>query len=130
MFSQPASALICTQLGSEDAKHERPSAKARTAARWLQRNSAKSLTIDAAAESVQLSRRTLLRYFQDEFGLTPAKFLLQIRIDAACRILIDSELPVDKVARRVGMANGDHLAKVFRRTMGISPTCYRRLNNV
>lgn len=115
---------------SEDPDHERPGERARRAAQWLRRNSPERVTIDAAPGSVQISRRTLLRYFQDEFASTPARYLLKTRLNAACQLLIDSDLPVDKIARRVGMKNGDHLAKVFRRTMGISPTYYRKQNNV
>jgi transcriptional regulator GlxA family with amidase domain len=40
-------------------------------------------------------------------------------------LLTDSELPVDKIARRSGMGNGDRLAKIFRKRLLISPTEYR-----
>lgn len=122
--------LQCAKFGSGDLEHERPDVKARIAAQWLRRNSPERLTIDAAAASVQLSRRTLLRHFRDEFGMTPAEYLLHTRLKRACLLLIDSGLPVDKIARRVGMASGDRLAKVFRRKMGVSPTCYRMLNGI
>jgi transcriptional regulator GlxA family with amidase domain len=43
------------------------------------------------------------------------------------RFLSETDLPADKIARRVGMSNGDHLAKVFRRNLRLSPLEYRQL---
>jgi transcriptional regulator GlxA family with amidase domain len=45
-----------------------------------------------------------------------------------CRLLIETDLPVDKIARRIGMANGDRLAKIFRKRLSVSPTEYRLQN--
>jgi transcriptional regulator GlxA family with amidase domain len=45
-----------------------------------------------------------------------------------CRLLIETDLPVDKIARRNGMANGDRLAKIFRKRLLVSPTEYRLQN--
>ena len=50
---------------------------------------------------------------------------LHERLAATCSLLTESELPVDKIARRTGMGNGDRLAKVFRKRMRISPTEFR-----
>ena len=52
------------------------------------------------------------------------------RLDAACSFLAETELPVDKVARRCGMGNGDRLAKIFRKRMSISPTEYRQRSKI
>jgi transcriptional regulator GlxA family with amidase domain len=39
-----------------------------------------------------------------------------------CRMLANTGLPVDKVARRSGMRSGDQLAKIFRKRLSISPS--------
>ena len=72
-----------------------------------------------------MSERNFLRRFKMETGITPSDYLLQARLAVACTLLTDSELPVDKIARRSGMGNGDRLAKIFRRRLLISPTEYR-----
>jgi transcriptional regulator GlxA family with amidase domain len=48
-----------------------------------------------------------------------------VRFELICRLLLDSDLPVDKIARRCGMGNGDRLGRLFRRRYGMSPTSYR-----
>ncbi|MGO4314074.1 AraC family transcriptional regulator, partial [Pseudomonas sp. KB_15] len=42
--------------------------------------------------------------------------------------LKETDLPVDKIARRCGMGNGDRLATIFRKRFELSPTAYRNLD--
>lgn len=99
--------------------------KIRAAARWLQDNCERPISIADAAQVAAMSERNFLRRFKLELGMTPSDYLLQVRLAITCSLLIDSELPVDKIARRSGMGNGDRLAKIFRKRMMISPTEFR-----
>lgn len=99
--------------------------KIRAAARWLQDNCERPISIADAAQVAAMSERNFLRRFKVELGTTPSDYLLQARLAITCALLIDSELPVDKIARRSGMGNGDRLAKIFRKRMMISPTEFR-----
>jgi transcriptional regulator GlxA family with amidase domain len=99
--------------------------KIRTAARWLQDNCERPISVVDAAQVAAMSERNFLRRFKIEMGITPSDYLLQARLAVTCTLLTDSELPVDKIARRSGMGNGDRLAKIFRKRLLISPTEYR-----
>ncbi|WP_144110192.1 helix-turn-helix domain-containing protein [Paraburkholderia sp. BCC1886] len=99
--------------------------KVRAAARWLQENCQQAISIADAAQFAAMSERNFLRRFKMEMGITPSSFLLHERLAVTCSLLTESELPVDKIARRTGMGNGDRLAKVFRKRMRISPTEFR-----
>lgn len=100
--------------------------KIRAAARWLRQNCGHDISIADAAEVATMSERNFLRRFKLEMGVTPSDFLLQARLDTACGFLAETELPVDKVARRSGMGNGDRLAKIFRKRLSVSPTEFRQ----
>jgi transcriptional regulator GlxA family with amidase domain len=102
-----------------------PGDKVRAAARWLQENCQQPISIADAAQIAAMSERNFLRRFKMEMGITPSGFLLHERLAVTCSLLTESELPVDKIARRTGMGNGDRLAKVFRKRMRISPTEFR-----
>jgi transcriptional regulator GlxA family with amidase domain len=102
-----------------------PGDKVRAAARWLQENCQQAISIADAAQVAAMSERNFLRRFKMEMGITPSSFLLHERLAVTCSLLTESELPVDKIARRTGMGNGDRLAKVFRKRMRISPTEFR-----
>ncbi|NPT68541.1 helix-turn-helix domain-containing protein [Paraburkholderia sp. RL16-012-BIC-B] len=43
----------------------------------------------------------------------------------SCRLLVETDLPVDKIARRCGIGNGGQLSKIFRTNLATTPTAYR-----
>ena len=99
--------------------------KIRAAARWMEANCDRPVSVADAAQVAAMSERNFLRRFKHEMQLTPSDYLLQVRLRIACNFLTETELPVDKIARRSGTGNGDRLAKIFRKRMALSPTEYR-----
>jgi transcriptional regulator GlxA family with amidase domain len=95
------------------------------ATRWIEEHCARPITVDDIAQSVSMGERTFLRHFKAETGMPPSEYLLRTRLDIACRLLITTTLPIDKVARRCGMRSGTRLAKIFKRRLGISASDYR-----
>jgi transcriptional regulator GlxA family with amidase domain len=109
----------------EDVVGSTPAEKVRAAAHWLQDNCRRQVTIEDAAQVAAMSERSLLRHFRSELGMTPSDYLMHARLQVVCNLLIETDLPVDKVAKRAGLTSGDHLARSFRRHMKTSPTEYR-----
>jgi len=97
----------------------------RASAHYLRVNSENRVSIANAAQAVAMSERNFLRRFKQEIGVTPTEFVLRVRLEKACHMLIDTDLPADKIARRTGLGSGDRLAKLFRQHLSISPTKYR-----
>ncbi|MPW22118.1 helix-turn-helix domain-containing protein [Paraburkholderia sp. CNPSo 3157] len=114
----------------EDVVGSTPAEKVRAAAHWLQDNCRRQVTIEDAAQVAAMSERSLLRHFRSELGMTPSDYLMNARLQVVCNLLIETDLPVDKVAKRAGMTSGDHLARSFRRHMKTSPTEYRAQRKV
>lgn len=101
------------------------SEKIRASAQWLEANGDQPISIDKAAAIAAMSERNFLRRFKAEIGVTPSDYLLYVRLDMSCRLLLESALPVDKIARRCGFGDGGQLAKLFRKHVGATPTEYR-----
>jgi transcriptional regulator GlxA family with amidase domain len=101
------------------------SEKIRASARWIEMNCNRSIMMDEAAQVAAMSGRNFLRRFRLEIGVAPSDYLLYVRLDLCCRLLIDTDLPVDKVARRCGIGSGGQLSKIFRKHIGRTPTEYR-----
>jgi transcriptional regulator GlxA family with amidase domain len=99
--------------------------KIHESARWIRENFGEAISIADAAEVAAMSNRNYLRRFRSEFGVTPQQYLMDTRFKFICRLLIESDLPVEKIARRCGMGNGDRLGRHFRIRYGMSPTQYR-----
>lgn len=58
-------------------------------------------------------------------GLSPAQYITDFRVNAACRLLEETELPVSAVARSVGYNDSLYFSRIFHKTKGVSPTEYR-----
>ncbi len=75
-----------------------------------------------------MSERNFLRRFKSEIGMTPSDYLLRARLNMSCKMLVESNLPVDEVARRCGINSGAQLARLFRKYLATTPTEYRARN--
>lgn len=101
------------------------SEKIQASARWFEANCDRPIAIDEAAQVAPMSERNFLRRFKIEMGVTPSEYLLYVRLDMCCRLLAETGLPVDKIARRCGLGGGGWLAKLFRKHLATTPTEYR-----
>ncbi|MCX4175814.1 MULTISPECIES: GlxA family transcriptional regulator [Paraburkholderia] len=106
------------------------SEKILASARWLEANVDRPISIDDAAQVAAMSERNFLRRFKSEIGMTPSDYLLRARLNMSCRMLVESRLPVDKIARRCGIGSGGQLSKLFRKYLATTPTDYRMRNQV
>lgn len=86
----------------------------------------KRLNVVNVAKAVKLSRRTLERRFAATLGCTVAEEIRRLRLDLAKRCLVDSQLPLKAIARNAGYANEQRMSEVFRRSLGITPSDFRR----
>lgn len=83
------------------------------------------LTVPAIAREVGQSQNHLARRFRARFGVTIAHRLLQRRIEHARYLLESTDLPIWRVAERVGIPDAHHFNKTVRRFLGDSPSAIR-----
>ncbi len=75
---------------------------------------------------VPLSRRSLeLRFFQVR-GRSLHEEIRRIQLQRATRLLAQTHLPLDQVARASGLGSAVWLTKVFRKELGVTPGEHRR----
>jgi transcriptional regulator GlxA family with amidase domain len=102
-----------------------PRGRARIAARWLQDNCHRPITAGDAAAAAAMNGRSFAHHFQRELGVSPSDYLVDLRLQIARRLLVETDLPVDKITQHAGMRSRVHLARNFRTHMKILPTEYR-----
>ena len=78
------------------------------------------------ARRVALSERHFLRRFTAELGITPARYVANVRVDAARRELEDGPDSVAAIAARVGFGTAESMRRTFVRDLGTPPDDYRR----
>ncbi|MEW2035351.1 helix-turn-helix domain-containing protein [Streptomyces roseifaciens] len=93
---------------------------------WATGRLGEPLALDDLAAHAGVSARTLARRFTDQLGTSPGQWLLSQRITAARELLESSDLPLDAVARRVGLSSATNLRRRFLGALGTTPGAYRR----
>jgi len=84
------------------------------------------LTVPRIAREVGRSPNYLARRFRDRYGVTIARRVLLRRMEHARFLLELTDLPIWRVAERVGIPDAHHFNKTLRRLLGASPTALRR----
>ncbi|WP_329519120.1 helix-turn-helix domain-containing protein [Spirillospora sp. NBC_01491] len=93
---------------------------------WITGRLGEPVTIESMAAHEGVSTRTLARRFADQLGTSPGKWLLARRIATARDLLESSDLPLDAIARRVGLSSATNLRRRFLGALGTTPGAYRR----
>ncbi|GAB5401782.1 MAG: helix-turn-helix domain-containing protein [Aureliella sp.] len=92
----------------------------------IQQNYAQQMSLDELIEISGMSRRNFIRTFESAMGTSPIKFLIQIRIQEASRLLRTTDRSVTDIAYEVGFADSNYFSRQFRAALGVSPRDYRR----
>jgi AraC family transcriptional activator FtrA len=103
----------------------RPDGKLAPLLESLRRRLDQPITIPELASVSAMSQRTFLRRFRAMTGVTPGRWLLQARIDAAKALLEDGWLPVSQVAFQSGFRSAEAMRYHFRQEVRLSPREYR-----
>ncbi|KVF21708.1 AraC family transcriptional regulator [Burkholderia vietnamiensis] len=92
---------------------------------WIAEHLAADLSVPALAERVSMSERSFVRHYRAGTGRTPARAVEQIRIEAAQRLLGETDWPIKRIATRCGFGSEETLRRSFVRVLGVSPQGYR-----
>lgn len=87
----------------------------------MEANLAEPLSLIEVADHVGLSRRQIERLFRTEMGRSPARYYLEIRLDRARHLLVQSSMPVVEVAVACGFVSASHFSKCYRELYARSP---------
>jgi AraC family transcriptional regulator len=93
---------------------------------FIQTHLAGNLRLSDLAREAKISTSHLIRSFRQSTGKTPYQYLLHQRIERARSLMRDHRTPLTEVALASGFADQHHLARVFRRITGVTPSSYRR----
>ncbi|MFB8002380.1 GlxA family transcriptional regulator [Nocardia sp. NPDC056000] len=93
---------------------------------WARAHLHASLTIEQLAARAVMSPRTFARRFKAATGATPHAWLLAQRLDLAEELLETTDLPIERIAHRVGYRTAAVFREQFALRRGIPPRDYRR----
>ena len=110
---------------SENEARAVPERRAETekACLYMQENFSEHISLDKLCRLTALSRAALVRSFAKEKGISPYRYLENIRLEAARRFLEQGETPVE-AALKTGFSDQSHFTNFFRSYIGLTPKQY------
>ncbi len=84
------------------------------------------ITLDEIASVARLVPNSFCRYFKSRTGKTYSQFLLEIRVGAACKLLIENRLGIKQICFDSGFNNASCFHQKFKAITGKSPQTYQR----
>lgn len=88
-------------------------------------NQARSM--DAVAAHLGLSYETFRKAFEQQVGISPARYRAEKRIDAARALLLHTPMTSRQIAEGLGFPDEFYFSKRFKQIVGVSPRDFRRL---
>ena len=87
----------------------------------------KRITIDSLSDRFDIPTSTLKRCFKGVYGTTIHHYLKECRINAAKRLLQESDQSILEIANAVGYENGSKFTSAFKEATGVTPSAYRKV---
>ncbi|MEW1890543.1 GlxA family transcriptional regulator [Streptomyces sp. NPDC085659] len=110
------------QLSAQTARRE----PLREVQHWITEHPGADLSVEALAARARLSPRHFARAFQAETGTTPGRYVDQVRLEHARRLLEDTTDGVAGIARDCGYGTPEAMRRAFVKALGAGPAEYRR----
>src|SRR5262249_27217995 len=92
---------------------------------WITEHLTSRLVVEDLAHRMAMSARNFERVFTREVGATPAHYVLQVRVEAARRLLERSDAGLKQIAAKTGFGSVDVMRRGFVRLLGITPRRFR-----
>ncbi len=86
------------------------------------------LDLKAFASHYGVSRCWLIRSFQQQAGMAPYHYLMELRMRRAKELLVTTDNSVQQIAQMTGYENALYFSRLFKKKAGMSPSQFRQMN--
>jgi len=93
---------------------------------WINKHLDEDLPLPVLAGRAGMSERSFSRHYTKATGLTPARAIERLRVEAARRLLSESVLPMKRICQRCGFGAEETMRRSFLRLLEVSPQEYRK----
>lgn len=96
------------------------------AVKYISENYKKEIKLDFLADLCDVSKCYLCRLFQARFHMGVTEYVLALRINAACDMLVKTNSTVVSIAFDLGYADCTYFNRLFKKKTGLTPLGYRK----
>lgn len=96
---------------------------------YIHRKFTDSITLDEISAAAHLSPEAFSRFFKKYMGIPFIEYVIQLRLSEACRLLLETDLPITDIAFSVGFRNLSNFNRQFLKHKTMSPREFRRLES-
>lgn len=118
---------LCRMLQrSDNARRHHSEERVLRTLRFMRSNLSRPVTLGELAGQASLSVPHFSALFQRQMRCPPMEFLIRLRMQRACELLISSDQPAHEIAAAIGYEDPFYFSRLFRKKVGISAREYRR----
>lgn len=92
-------------------------------------NYAENIKLKEVASHFGIHQNYLTRAFHSRFGISPKKYLMNLKLTKAARLLMTTQLPVSIISSSLGFEDQLAFSRTFKKTYDLSPSEYRNHQN-
>ncbi len=93
---------------------------------WISAHLGETLSVERLAQEAGMSPRNFARAYQSETGVTPAKAVERLRMEAARAAIESGAKSLQEIARATGFGDPERMRRAFIRLYGASPAALKR----
>lgn len=98
--------------------------------KYMQDNYMYDISLESVSEKFHFNSSYFSAMFKERAGMNFVKYLLKLRIQKSCELLLNSDKKVYEISALVGYNDVKYFNRVFKNEMNVSPDEYRRLNSL
>ena len=92
---------------------------------YMNRSFADAVQVEELARIAHMSQRSFHRHFRETVGCSPVDYLMQIRLQHASDLLINSNSTISEIAARCGFYDSNYFCKQVREAFATTPRTFR-----
>lgn len=97
---------------------------------YILKNYNSEISLDVASQIANMNKASFCRYFKKHTRKSFGEYINAMRIDYACKLLIEGSLNISSICYEVGFNSFPYFIKLFKRSNGITPKQYRLENSM
>ena len=117
--------FLCQLVQTFLHSHTSYCARTQSAIQIMEHDYAGINSIEELAAMLHISPSHFAREFNRETGVPPVKYLTNIRLLRASKLLQETTLPIGDIAAACGFSSGNYFTKLFRKQIGMTPGKFR-----